>query len=206
MSRGQRVPLAEAEAIAADLVDLLRPACERIEVAGSIRRRRATVGDIEIVAIPRIERLPVGILPDVTADVSLLDRQLTALPGRVWARAVEVHRADGTVDTQTREGRAYKALAFRELPVDLFITTADQWGVIFALRTGPWDWNVKLVEDCKRYFRRVELGRVLHLGQPVATPEERDFFRAIGQPWVEPSERSVARVAIVQPETLADGR
>ena len=80
--------------------------------------------------------------------------------------------------------------------VDLFITDAEHWGCIYALRTGPGDWNTKLVTDCKRIFRRVEGGRVLHMGKPIPTPEEEDFFRALGQPWVEPWDRAPERIRI----------
>ncbi len=55
MSTSVRRPLAEGEAIASALVADLEPYCARIQVAGSIRRRKEMVGDIEIVAIPRYE-------------------------------------------------------------------------------------------------------------------------------------------------------
>lgn len=41
-------PLAVAAAIAAALVAELTPYCERIEVAGSVRRGKAQVGDLEV--------------------------------------------------------------------------------------------------------------------------------------------------------------
>lgn len=42
----------ETIAVANELVDWLRPACERIVVAGSLRRQCAEIGDIELVALP----------------------------------------------------------------------------------------------------------------------------------------------------------
>lgn len=54
MSAGPRMPLAQALDLAVELQDLLAPACERIQIAGSIRRLRETVGDLELVAIPRM--------------------------------------------------------------------------------------------------------------------------------------------------------
>jgi DNA polymerase/3'-5' exonuclease PolX len=44
--------LQRAQQIASQVKDHLAPACERIEIAGSIRRRRPFVNDIDIVAIP----------------------------------------------------------------------------------------------------------------------------------------------------------
>ena len=51
VSKTQR-PLPDAERIAAAIVADLAPFCDRIQVAGSVRRRKEFVGDIELVAIP----------------------------------------------------------------------------------------------------------------------------------------------------------
>ena len=53
MNRDQGMTLAYARDLAEALVELLRPACQRIEIAGSIRRGKARPNDIEIVAVPR---------------------------------------------------------------------------------------------------------------------------------------------------------
>ncbi len=44
--------LEKAQQIAAEVVKVLAPYCSRIEVAGSIRRRKPLVNDIDIVLIP----------------------------------------------------------------------------------------------------------------------------------------------------------
>ncbi len=44
--------LGKAQRIAAEVVKVLAPYCSRIEVAGSIRRRKPLVNDIDIVLIP----------------------------------------------------------------------------------------------------------------------------------------------------------
>lgn len=44
---------ADAVLIAEDLVRELAPLCERIEIAGSIRRMKYVVNDIDLVVIPR---------------------------------------------------------------------------------------------------------------------------------------------------------
>lgn len=199
MSQGQPIPLAEAEPVAEELVRLLRDSCIRIAVAGSIRRRKPMVSDIEIVATPYWGTVPSGDLWGTRLRVDLLSERLfTFRAARLLPpRNVEVHRASGSIEIQQRLGDAYQALVFRGLPVDLFIVRdlAD-WGVIFALRTGPGDWNTRIVTDCQKYLRRVEGGKVYRSGQYVPCPEEEDFFRVLGQPWVEPSERSIGRVSI----------
>ncbi|NIN36317.1 MAG: hypothetical protein GTO60_14990, partial [Gammaproteobacteria bacterium] len=56
MSQANKQPLEIARGIAEQLVSAFAEHCERIEIAGSIRRLRPDIGDIEIVAIPIIDR------------------------------------------------------------------------------------------------------------------------------------------------------
>ncbi|MBU2597552.1 MAG: hypothetical protein KJ757_08345 [Planctomycetes bacterium] len=50
---GLVMELQKAKAIAEELKSLLEPACERITIAGSIRRQKPDVGDIELLCIPK---------------------------------------------------------------------------------------------------------------------------------------------------------
>lgn len=199
MSQGQALGWAVAYSVATELVERLADACERIEIAGSIRRRKGEVHDIEIVAISR--RLStvqqVGMFIEEVAEGPFALREHVAdlvREGFLEPRQVVSHRRDGTEDTGERMGDAYKALVYQGMPVDLFITEDERWGCIFALRTGPHDWNIRLVQGCREHWRRVDDGRVLYHEQVVPTPEESDFFRALGVPWLEPQERRVDRL------------
>jgi DNA polymerase/3'-5' exonuclease PolX len=208
VSQGEAVLFAPALAVAELVVDVLRPVCDRVEIAGSLRRRKAEVHDIEIVAVPRWENEPdLGLLETTWTPVNLLERGLDALlEARVHLepRLVENHRADGSVDASYKLGPAFKALAAAGIPLDLFITDAERWGCIFALRTGPGAWNIRLVDECKSIGRRVHEGRAeawrgsSSSWQPLPTPEEADFFTALGQPWVEPPDRQPERIRITR--------
>lgn len=205
MSSGPKVAWAIANRAAEEVVELLRPACERIAIAGSIRRQRIEVGDIEIVAVPAFDERTEGLWGDV-AHVDRLEQRITTLRDldKLALRDVEIHRQDGTVEIGQRNGQSFKALTYDRIPLDLFIVRPPaEWGVLFAIRTGPGDWNEKIVTDCQRFGRRVSGGQVLHLGRPIPCPEEADFFEAVGQPWVEPALRSLGRVAVRQPTRFA---
>src|SRR5215471_6986088 len=52
MSEKRHWPAALARKVAEQLVAELAPRCERIEIAGSLRRGKAEVGDIEILYVP----------------------------------------------------------------------------------------------------------------------------------------------------------
>lgn len=202
MSQGQAVPHKGAWTVAVGLLEDLGPGCERIEIAGSLRRGKAEVHDIELVAVARTEERPDGLFGTQTVD--LLDERLGVLMAEacIHPRRVESHRADGSVEHQTKLGPAFKALVSPTgIPVDLFIVRPPAtWGCIYALRTGPGAWNTELVTRCKDIGRRVAGGQVERWDggtwTVVPTPEEADFFAALGQPWVEPRDRAPGRVRI----------
>ena len=52
MSNNTHRPLAEALEVANHIQSALAPHCARVEIAGSIRRRRPSIGDVEIVCLP----------------------------------------------------------------------------------------------------------------------------------------------------------
>lgn len=189
-----RLPLAEAAALSWELVGLLAPYCERLEVLGSIRRGRPDCGDIELLAIPKTSA---ELVRDLFGDpiekrlTSLLEHQLAAL------------LANGDIEKRQpiRWGERYKAFLFDGFPVDLFICRPPaQWGVLSIIRTGS-------NEFCKRLVTPVEKGGLCPRGLMfqggalwrlekggavmVETPEETDVFAALGLRYVEPSVREV---------------
>src|SRR4051812_33321091 len=59
MSEKQKFPRAQALAVAHEIVAALAPACTRIEIAGSLRRGRENVGDVEILFVPKMDSVQV---------------------------------------------------------------------------------------------------------------------------------------------------
>jgi DNA polymerase/3'-5' exonuclease PolX len=200
----------------------------RVQIAGSVRRQKPRPNDIEIVAIPceRISRQldllnPTGLgeleranLLDARCDELLKQGVLEKRPdsrGRhCWGtgikRAVFFH------------GQDYA-------PVDLFqVIEPRQWGVIYAIRTGPGDFNKLLVTSqwfggaCPR-DRKVAGGRVWFIAPDrkglarmpaskfarlaergeidasmIPTPTEEDLFWQMGVPCWPPEQRTERRL------------
>lgn len=184
MSTGTRVALADAKAIAQSLLEELQPGCRRIEVAGSIRRESADVGDIEIVAIPQrwAETVPDGMFAERVVEHDAL------------AEEVERLRADGVLEVVTDKpamGERYQKLRHvaSGLQLDLFcVLPPATWGVIFLIRTGPDTFSRWVVTEARRRHFHVVDG-MLHRGSlgcgaipcdVVETPEEGDVLRALG--------------------------
>lgn len=165
--------LEQAERIADRVKAELTPHCERIEIAGSIRRRKPEVGDIEVVCIPKVVR--VGLFGD------LVERS----PG--YCRIVD--------QWERIKGRSDGKYTQRRLPdgitLDLFTATVENWGLILAIRTGSAEYSHNVLAT--RWVRRgyVSKDGMLHRGdETVVVREERDLFDLIGVPWVDPERRT----------------
>jgi DNA polymerase/3'-5' exonuclease PolX len=187
--------LALARGVAREMLVILRPACERIEIGGSIRRGKARVKDIELVAIPKT--VPVlDMFGEVAGTRDLLHELVTEMS----QVGVVTKRLD--VNGVPRFGQRAKMLCYHGIPVDLFTAQADNWGLQFLIRTGPAEFNRRVVT--RTYdggllpftFRvgklddKSEHPSYLWQGNTIIpTPEERDFFAAIGLAWVEPEDR-----------------
>src|SRR5205823_8288906 len=176
-------PLREAERIAAAIVADLAPSCARIQVAGSVRRRKEVIGDIEIVAIPRYA--PAGLFGDCTANL-------------LWEH---LHASDAYRFTKGdhANGRYYQlALPLHAgLQLDLFLAQPDNWGLTLLVRTGSAAFSTAMLV---RWKRRQGLGRaqpgsvdgrlVTRNGRAVPTPEEETVFQLLGMQPVPPERRS----------------
>jgi DNA polymerase/3'-5' exonuclease PolX len=168
------------------------------------------VHDIEIVVEPAEQsELDIWGEPIKPAE-DMFEVQIETLLGRGTFRLRDVSR-DNTALKGTpsyRNGPRYKALTYHDLPLDLFIVRPPAtWGVTLFIRTGPSDWNQRVVTECQHRFRAFRDGQLLVMGQPVPTDEEDDVFAALGLKWVDPHERSAERVQwLAHGEPLKGGR
>lgn len=176
--------------LAQSLLAQLAPACLRIEIAGSIRRGKPTPKDIEIVCIPRIvgfqEYDMFGNEVESGDHSQLSDAVVTLCTVGDWEFDPEVKR----------NGSKYKRLRHIGTRVccDLFITSVECWGAIFAIRTGPGDYSKELVTQARRKGMVVESGILYRIHRDnqremIPTLEETDFFKALGMQWIEPNRR-----------------
>lgn len=183
-----RIPLSEAQALAQEVVELFLSSCERIEIAGSIRRKKATIGDIEIVCIPRLEP-QYDLFGDVCGHLNLQFQ--TAAEWR--SVGVLLDRLDK--NDQQSFGERYQRVTYKDFPLDIFcVLPPAQWGVILTIRTGPDTFSRRAVTSRLLGGRlapgnNVKDGQLIVHGKATPVPEEEDFFVLNEIPWVEPEDR-----------------
>lgn len=164
----------EALAKAAHVRDALAPWCERITIAGSIRRQKPEVKDIEIVAIPQ------------QAPVDLFGNEL----GHCEGFRIAVHSLGTVTSGSTVDGKLIKVLLHDGTKLDLFTTTAAQWGYILTLRTGSKEHNMKLMARLKANGYDPHDGAIRWKGEPLPSEDEATVFKRAGLAYVEPQHRA----------------
>ena len=167
--------LAEAKQIAKKYAEILKPYCERIEIAGSIRREKPEVRDIEIVCIARIEKYPT--LEGRSILEEFLARGEIHFPWIHW----EI----------LKNGPKYKQILLPEgVKLDLFIANKDNFGNIVLIRTGNMEFSKWIMGTRTRQVGLVQKDGYLWRGEErLSCPEEEDVFRLLRVDWIEPRER-----------------
>jgi DNA polymerase (family X) len=172
-TRVDRVRLDQAHALVDPLVAYLRgaPGVQRVAVAGSFRRRRETVGDIDLLA--------------TADDAGPVIAHLLAYPG------VDEVAASG--DTKAT---VYLASS---LQVDLRVVPPESFGAALVYFTGSKAHNIKLRRrSLERDLRLSEYGVFAipegsgsagQTGAWVAGREEADVYAALELPWIPPELR-----------------
>ena len=164
--RGTRSPLGTALPLVLEIVETLRrdcPSVRRIEEAGSVRRRRDTIGDLDIL-----------VASDQPTDV--LD---------AFVKLPIVQEVIGHGDTKA------SILGPRQQQVDLRAVPIDSWGAALMYFTGSKQHNVKLREiGVRKGWRLNEYGLFdAATNEKLAGAEEAEIYQRFGLPWIPPEMR-----------------
>lgn len=171
---GQRQLLGEARPLADDVLAFLESidAVERCAVAGSIRRWRATIGDVDAL-----------VATDVREDV------------------IDQFVAWESVDDEIESGPEKASVRVGEIRVDLRVVVPEEFGSALQYFTGSKDHNVSLRNYAiDRGMKLNEYGAFdvdeiddpdsgQRVGERVAGETEESMYDALGLPWIPPELR-----------------
>ncbi|QIN77281.1 DNA polymerase/3'-5' exonuclease PolX [Rubrobacter marinus] len=163
----KRMLLNEATNLAGEILEFVRshPACERAEVAGSLRRQKETIGDLDIVASSGEMKA----LADAFAEAPFVQEVLAHGPTKVFIKT-------------------------RGVEVDLRIVEPEAYGALLHHFTGSQAHNIVLRERAvKRGLNISEYG-LARAGtgeyEPVAS--EAELYERLGLPYIPPELREDA--------------
>jgi DNA polymerase/3'-5' exonuclease PolX len=190
MSDKKRYPRELALVVAGELIKALHPSCERYAIAGSLRRGKADVGDLELLFIPRIEDRPIpGDMfgtpePTNLAEAAILDLERRGILSRR-------ENASGGYNF----GPQNKLMRHCEtgLPVDLFTANRENWFNYLVCRTGSAESNLRVATAAKeRGWKWNPYGSGFtreSTGESYQVTAEEHVFTFCGLPALPPEQR-----------------
>lgn len=163
---GGRISIAEAAVIADGVIAYLSkaPGIARVSAAGSLRRMKETVGDIDILACGR--------------DGEAIIRHFVRNPDTLRVLA----------EGDTKGSIVVRAGAI-ERQVDLRIVAEKEYGAALLYFTGSKAHNIKLRGLAKQRGLKISEYGVFRGAKRLAGREEEDCYRVLGMPWIPPEMR-----------------
>lgn len=179
--RSTRLLLHDADELVGELLARLRdvPGAKRLEAAGSLRRRRATIGDLDLLA--------------TTDDPKALIAALDALP---------------PVDRVLAAGSDKSSIVLRDGPqVDLMVCRPEAWGSHLVHFTGNAAHNVALRgRALDRGLSLSEKGfKVVETGELLLAADEEEVYARLDLAWIPPELREDSgEIAAAESGTLPE--
>ena len=158
-----KISLERAERMANEIIKRLAPYCSRIQVAGSIRRKKPSPRDIDIVLIP--------------SDPWNLEHEILGLarPFKPWV-----------------SGEKLKRFNCNGVQVDLYYAEPKTWATLLLIRTGSKENNIRLCSLAKSkdwHLAASGDGLFDENGQRIAGDTEKSIYGALGLPFQPPERR-----------------
>jgi DNA polymerase (family X) len=163
MAMKKEIPLAEGEELAKEFIALTRDFYERVEIGGSIRRRRPIVHDIDICAI---------------AKKPVLEYKET------------VEKVGGKI---VRFGGEYATISFKGVQVNVLFSSPEAWGAGLMWSTGPKGHTIGMnikADNLGLKFNRTGIYR-RDDGTLIPTPTEEDVARLLHWDYKPPEIRGL---------------
>lgn len=197
---GVAMPLAE---LIVDAV-LKWPGVERATFAGSLRRGKDTIGDIDILV--------------ATSDMAGTSERFTKLPGVAEVLASGEGKSSVRMRASADLGRWGADADGQSVQVDLRVIPLDRWGAAMMYFTGSKEHNIRLRERAlKRGMTLTEWGLFPNDDdptpphrrgiKPIAAATEKDVFAALDLAEIAPEIREdKGEIALAEQELAADGK
>lgn len=171
---------------AGEITNYLAGSCERIIMAGSLRRRKLKVGDVEVLYISRVTEEPDGLFDK--KRVNLADRTLdNLLKTGVIAKRKNVNGSE-----MWGEKNKLAVHVASGIPVDFFSTTVDAWHNYLVYRTGGARNNTLIAEAYQRRgakWNPYGPGYTSQNGISHQNKTEADVYENAGLKYLHPWER-----------------
>ena len=166
---------AEVEPLAFKIIGAIEPYCVKAQVAGSIRRCKGSVNDIDIVVEPKPQSW-IKLIKEIRC-------QFNAITEKQGAKLATLY-----VPFASKQGQGH-------VQVDLYRASKSTWGILLLIRTGSAEHNIYLAKLAirKGYHLAYSKGLLNEKGEVIASKTEREVFQALELDHLPPQDREVKK-------------
>ena len=165
--------------------------CDRWAIAGSVRRKKPEVSDIEIVYVPRVERkeIPGQLFPH-SQSVNLVDEEISKLVA-AGPLCLRLNKNGRPIGFGTRN--KFLVHVPSGIPVDFFSCQSESWWNVFTCRTGSADSNERVSNAALARGYHWRTGgpgfEDMRNGGIIPVHSEEEIFAFVGLPCLPPENR-----------------
>ena len=158
------------------LLPWLRGISVKAEVAGSVRRRRPDVNDLDFVCVP-ILKIESDMLGQV---VGMKDETAEAIRERIKAEAW----------TQLKDGPSYFQWIAKGVQVDVWLVDPPTFISNLVCRTGSKEHNILIAERARKMGKEWRSTKGIYSrGSLIKLETESEFYHALNLPLIAPENR-----------------
>jgi len=169
----EKLDLKTAENIAGMVISLVDAWCQKIEVVGSIRRKRPEIHDIDFVVLTYEDE-------HNASWKGLKDTMMSFAGAKVVLNGDEVFRS-----LLPLEGGKW-------VQVDFYRAKPETYGIHKLIRTGSAEHNVYLAKLAIKKGMRLQYSKgLMRNGEVIAGKNESDVLHGLGLPWIPPELREI---------------
>lgn len=174
----QKHPLTEAQPLAVQIWELLKPHCFEgfCKVAGSIRRQKPEVKDMEIVCVPLTTTVPDGFFATKEMRSGEFVSALETIGQRIKGDPLEGKYCQ------------YE-MYLHGINVDVFMVEKSNFGMQYLIRTGPADFSQKILWKFNNKGYHSVGGYPTKGEERLSFTSEQAVFDFLGEPFVAPKDR-----------------
>lgn len=137
--------LEEAQRLAEQFINEIADYCEKVEIVGSIRRRKPEVKDVDLVLLVK--------------------------PERWWDFTLKLRK----ISKIGIDGKQVKRVVYKGEQIDLYIATPETWGTLVLIRTGSAEHNIKLSMIAQKKGLKLSHSGLTKNDEVIASTEKEIF-------------------------------
>jgi len=160
----------DAAVLADRIVHCIEHLSDKIQVVGSIRRKRPEVHDIDIVLIPQ---------------AWMWNTIIQSLKTNMKAHVVRAGPELATLEIPI-------CPTSETMPADIYKARPETWGVLLLIRTGSKEHNIMMCSKARGLGMMLSAAQgVIKDGKVIASRTEKEIFQALGVEYIEPENREI---------------